>query len=510
MAAPSLREEPPSFWIDTSDSTSYPSLSGRVAVDVAVLGGGMTGVAVAAHLKRAGLTVALVEARRLCHGTSGHTTGKLSSLHGLVYDTLSSSFGEDGARAYGEANEAAIERVAALCEEYGIECDFERLPNYTYTESEQEISQIEAEVDAAKRVGLPATYTEESDLPYTIRAAVRFDGQARFHPRKWCLGLAKVVEGDGSHVFEETRALSVEEGAPCRVRTDQGEIEADRVVVATLLPFTDRGFFFARTHPEREHVLGVRLEGPAPQGMYITAGSPTRSIRSHPAAGGEVVLISGESHKTGQAQDYEERYARLERFARERLGARSIDYRWSAQDFYPADQVPYIGRMRRGSHRLYAATGFKAWGMSHAVVAAMIIEDQLQGRQNPWSELYSPNRLKPMASATSFLKENANVARRFFGDRLTKRRKLADVAPGEGAVVSNGRRQVAAYRSEHGELHTVSARCTHMGCIVSWNDADTTWDCPCHGSRFGVDGEVIHGPAVKALERVDLEPGAEG
>ncbi len=501
MATPSVPEEPQSFWIETSDTTAYPSLRGQVSVDVAVLGGGITGLTVAAHLKRAGMTVAVVEANRLCHGTTGHTTGKLSSLHGLVYDTLTSSFGEEGARAYGEANEAAIERVAALCSEYGIDCDFERVPNYTYTESEQEVSQIEAEVQAAKRVELPATYTEESDLPYPIRAAVRFDGQARFHPRKWCLGLARVVEGGGSHVFEETRALSVEEGRPCRVQTERGELEAGRVVVATLLPFTDRGFFFARTHPEREHVLGVRLDGPVPHGMYITAGSPTRSIRSHPASDGEVVLVSGESHKTGQAADYQERYARLERFARERLGARSIDYRFSAQDFYPADQVPYIGRMRRGSDRLYTATGFKAWGMSHAVVAAMIIEDQLQGRENPWSEFYSPNRLKPMASASSFIKENANVARRFFGDRLMKRQSLAELASGEGAVVADGSQQLAAYRDEQGELHTVSARCTHLGCIVSWNAADTTWDCPCHGSRFGVDGEVIHGPAVKALKR---------
>ena len=429
-----------SFWIETSDATTYPSLSGRLAVDVAVLGGGITGLTVAAHLKRAGMTVAVVEARRLCHGTTGHTTGKLSSLHGLVYDTLASSFGEDGARAYGQANEAAIDRVAALCEEHGIDCDFERLANYTYTESDQEVSQIEAEVQAAKSAGLPATYTEESDLPYPIRAAVRFDGQARFHPRKWCLGLARVIEGDGSHVLEQTRALSVKEGSPCRVKTDRGVLEADRVVVATLLPFTDRGFFFARTHPEREHVLGVRLEGPVPRGMYITAASPTRSIRSHPAAGGEVVLISGESHKTGQASDYRERYARLERFARERLGARSIDYRFSAQDFYPADQVPYIGRMRRGSERLYVATGFKAWGMSHAAVAAMILEDQLQGRESPWGELYDPNRLKPKASVSSF------------EDRLTKRQNLAELAPGDGGVVSDGRRQLAGYRDQQGEL----------------------------------------------------------
>ncbi|MDQ4071735.1 MAG: FAD-binding oxidoreductase, partial [Actinomycetota bacterium] len=265
VSTPSVQGEPRSFWVDTSDATTYPSLGGRLSVDVAVLGGGITGLAVAAHLKRAGMTVAVVEARRLCHGTTGHTTGKLTSLHGLVYDTLVSSFGEDGARAYGQANEAAIERVAALCEQYGIDCDFERLPNYTYTETAQEVSQIEAEVRAAQRAGLPAFYTEESDLPYPIRAAVRFDGQARFHPRKWCLGLAH------------------------------------------------------------------------------TAGSPTRSIRAHPAAGGEVVLVSGESHKTGQAADYRERYARLERFARERLGAHSIDYRFSARTSTPPIRCPTSG-----------------------------------------------------------------------------------------------------------------------------------------------------------------------
>ena len=285
------------------------------------------------------------------------------------------------------------------------------------------------------------------------------------------------------------------------MRTENGEILADRVVVATLLPFTDRGFFFARTHPEREHVLGVRstarfrvaCTSPRVRPYARSAPTPPRAVRLSWSAG-------------GVAQDRSDRrlpglYGRLERFARERLGARSIDYRFSAQDFYPADQVPYIGRMRRGSDRIYAATGFKAWGMSHGVVAAMILEDQLQGRDNPWSALYSPNRLKPMASATSFIKENANVARRFVGDRVTKRRDATELAPGEGAVVSDGYRQLAAYRDDQGELHTASARCTHMACIVSWNAADKTWDCPCHGSRFGVDGEVIHGPAVEPLKR---------
>ena len=396
--------------------------------------------------------------------------------------------------------------MEALVREHQIDCDWERRPAYAYTEEDSYVSQIEQEVTAAQEAGLPASYTEQTDLPWRVKAAVRFDDQAQFHPRRYCLALARLIDGDGSRVFEHTRALDVEEGSPCIVKTDGHDVRAPYVVLATHLPFLDRGAFFAKCHPEREYVLAVTLQDAVPQGMYISAEQPTRSIRQHPFDGGELLILSGDSHKTGQDDDTERHYAALERFARERFAVRSIDYRWSTQDHMTVDHVPYIGKLRRGSERLYVATGFNKWGMTSGTIAGVVIADAILGRENPWSELFDPNRVKPIASAKQFVKENLNVARRFVSDRVTQRSavKLDELAPGDGQVTTAGAKQVAVARDRDGTLHAVSARCTHMGCIVRWNPAETTWDCPCHGSRFAVDGTVIEGPAVEDLDRHDI------
>ncbi|MDQ3609883.1 MAG: FAD-dependent oxidoreductase, partial [Actinomycetota bacterium] len=456
--------------------------------------------------KNAGLRVAVLEAGAVCCATTGHTTAKVSAQHGLIYDTLRSSFGEDGARAYGEANLAAVDLIEALVREHGIDCDWERRAAYAYTEQDAYASQIEKEVEAAQQAGLPAGYTEQTDLPWPVRAAVRFDDQAQFHPRRYCLALARLIDADGSRVFEQTRAVDVEDGSPCVVKTDRHDVRAAFVVLATHLPFLDQGAFFAKCHPEREYVLAAALEEPVPKGMYLSAEQPTRSIRQHPFDGGELLILSGDSHKTGQDDDPERHYAALEQFARERFAVRSIEYRWSTQDHMPVDQVPYIGRLRRGSQRLYVATGFGKWGMTNGTVAGVVIRDQILGRENPWSELFDPNRVKPLASARQFVKENVNVARRFVADRITQRSSVSldELAPGQGQVTSAGAKQVAVARDSQGTLHAVSARCTHLGCIVHWNPAETTWDCPCHGSRFSVEGKVIEGPAVDDLRSREI------
>jgi Rieske Fe-S protein len=349
---------------------------------------------------------------------------------------------------------------------------------------------------------LPASYTEQTDLPWPVKAAVRMDDQAQFHPRRYCLALARLIDADGSRVFEQTRAVDVEDGSPCVVKTDRHDVRAAYVVLATHLPFLDRGAFFAKCHPEREYVLAVALEQPVPKGMYISVEQPTRSIRQHPFDGGELLILSGDSHKTGQDDDTERHYAALEHFAHERFAVRSIQYRWSTQDHMTVDQVPYIGRLRRGSRRLYVATGFNKWGMTTGTIAGMVIRDQILGRENPWLELFDPNRIKPLASAAQFVKQNVNVARHFFADRITQRSavSLDDLGPGEGVVTSAGVKQIAVSRDSRGTLHAVSARCTHLGCIVHWNPAEGTWDCPCHGSRFSIDGKVIEGPAVADLK----------
>ena len=493
-----------SLWLDTAGRASFPRLDRPMSVDVAVLGGGIVGITTALLLKRAGMTVAVLEAERVGTGVTGHTTAKLSSLHGLAYHELASNFGESGARAYGEANQAGLERIARFTEEDGIECEFRRKPNFTYVTSRDALPQIEREVEAAQRAGLPASYTEETDLPYPVAGAVRFEDQAEFHPVRFVHALAALIPGDGSHVFEHTRATGVSEGRPSRVESAGAPaLTASHVVVATHFPILDRGLYFARIHPERSYSLGVRVRGATPQGMYISADSPTRSIRSHPAADGEILIVGGEGHKTGQGGDTRGRYEALEDFARTHWDVESVEYQWASQDNESVDHVPYIGRLAPMSRRIYTATGFRKWGLAQGVAAAMILEDLILERENPWASLYDPARMKPVASAKDLVKENANVAKRFVGDRLTKRgaREAEDLLPGEGEIVRLNGEKVAGYRDEAGELHAVSTVCTHLGCQVNWNSGDRSWDCPCHGSRFTPDGEILQGPAVRPLER---------
>jgi glycine/D-amino acid oxidase-like deaminating enzyme/nitrite reductase/ring-hydroxylating ferredoxin subunit len=476
-------------------------LTAHLTCDVAVIGGGIVGVTTAYRLAREGARVCLLEARRIGAGATGYTTAKITSLHGLTYAKLESSVGGNNARVYGEANQAGLAAIARATDELAVECDFRRKPNFTYTESESSRSKIEHEVEAAERAGLPSSSAVVEELPYPVAAAVRFTDQAEFHPLKYLHALASGAADAGCEIHEQTPIVSVAQGGPCELRTDRGQtIRADRVIVATHLPFLDRGLFFARTHPERSYVLLAGLRGDVPQGMYLSDESPSHSLRSVPTEGGELLMIGGESHKAGQ-NDAAERYAALERWARERFDVESIEHRWATQDNMPADALPHVGRLWPFSDRILTATGLRKWGIAMGTSAATILSDLVAGRENPWASTFTPLRLHPKAGATSFIKENANVGARFFRDRLTRRASVAGLVPGEGRVVGARLGQHAVYRDDSGELHTLSARCTHLGCIVGFNRAERTWDCPCHGSRFAATGEVIEGPAVTPLQR---------
>ena len=488
-----------SMWLDTAPAAVFGELDGDVEVDVAVIGGGIVGVTAALLLQRAGASVALVEARRVGTGVTGYSTAKVTSLHGLTYARLLGRFGEETARAYGEANEAGLERIASFVRELGIDCDFRRKPNYTYTEAQGERDRIEEEVATAARLGLPASYTEELDLPFPIAAAVRFEDQAEFDPVRYVARVAEEVSAGGGHVFERTRALDVDDGAPCVVRAERGSVRASRVIVATHMPFLDRGLFFARVHPERSYVLAVSVRGGLPSGMYLSTEQPAHSLRTaRSPSGDDLLLVGGESHKTAHARS-SERYLRLEQYAREHFEVERIAYRWATQDNMPVDGMPYVGRLWPFSDRLLTATGLRKWGLANGTAAAMMLSDRVLDRPNPWARHFDSMRLRPLAAAPDFAKENADVAVRFFADRLRGLR-ASPPRSGEGRVVRSGLEQVALSRDDAGKLHSVSARCTHLGCIVLWNDAERTWDCPCHGSRFAADGAVVQGPAVRPLE----------
>ncbi|MDP8942834.1 MAG: FAD-dependent oxidoreductase [Actinomycetota bacterium] len=506
MQGAALPGRPVSLWVDTAPKTTYPTLQPDLSVDVAIAGGGIVGLTAALLLKRAGKRVAVVEAGRVGTGVTGHTTGKISSLQQITYTQIRSKFGKKGARAYGEANEAAIEQVASLVADEGIDCDFQRRDNYTWTELPQGLSTIQREAELAEELGLPASFTEDVPLPFPVAGAVRFTDQAQFHPLKYLAGLAERVDGDGSHVFEETRALDVDHGRPCTLKTDKGELTADDVIVATNVPFTLRGLYFARSHPHRSYLIAVRLRGELPTSMSINDQSNVRSLMPYSVNGTQLLLVGGEGHKSGQGGDIAERYRALEQFARDRFDVESVEYRWATQDGIPVDKVPYVGRLTRFTRHTYVATGFRKWGLSNGTAAAMILSDTITGGdERSWAKLFRSTRLKPFASARSYVTENANSGRRLMLDRFGRPKlTLDELANGEGAVIKQGREKLAAYRDDQGTLHAVSPVCTHLQCIVEFNNAERTWDCPCHGSRFDHRGEVLQGPAVERLEPKDI------
>lgn len=491
------RDDHGTYWNATAPAPDFPALSGDVSVDVAIIGGGIVGVTAARLLKDRGVTVALVEARRVGRQVTGKSTAKMSSQHGAShYQNLERRFGEDKARLYAEAQEAGIRRISELAGRHRIEADIEPGPAFVYTLDEKHVGEIEKEVEVAKRLGLPAVLTRDTGLPFEVLAAMRWDRQARFHPVKYVAGLAATVPGNGSHVFEGSRAV---DWAPDRVVTDRGTVSARHVVMATHLPLGQVGMYYATNYPRAEPVVAAPIRR-VPPGMYKNAEQPGHSIRTHRRGDGRVYgIAAGTRFKPGHPDEEREHLAEIERWLTETFDSGPIEYRWINEDYTPMDGAPFIGWSSKSEGYL-VATGFDAWGISNGTAAAEIIADLATGRENRWLDLFDATRVKPVAGAPNFVKENLSVAAHLVGGYLGSKAKSYDeLGPGEAAILKVEGDNVAAYRDEDGRLHAVSAVCTHMGCLVGWNSTDRTWDCPCHGSRFELDGEVVHGPATRPL-----------
>jgi glycine/D-amino acid oxidase-like deaminating enzyme/nitrite reductase/ring-hydroxylating ferredoxin subunit len=492
-----------SFWVATvaESAPDHAPLAGDLEVDVAIVGGGIVGLTAAHLLQRAGKRVAVLEARKLGRQVTGRSTAKVTSQHSLIYQRLASDFGEEGARMYGAANQAALDHIATVARE--VECDFERTAAYVYARSDAEIAKVRIEAEVAQRVGLPASFVREVPLPVPAAGAIRFDNQGQFNPCRYVLGLARMVAADGGQVFEGTRVRSIEHGEACRVVTDRGTVTARDVIDATHMPFGREGMFFAKAYPYAHPMLAARVDpARAPAGMFISAGSPTHSVRT--ARWGETtyVVAVGEAFKPGQPEQGMKMFEDLARFVGEAFEVAPIDYYWTNEDFTSMDGMPFVGRATSGSKHLFVATGFNAWGITTGTAAAMILCDLIAGRANPWAQLFEAARIKPLAGGPSFLSENLSVGTHLVQGYIKGRpRSISDLAAGEAAIVKHDGERVAVFRDEQGQPHAVSAICTHLRCIVGWNPADRTWDCPCHGSRFDIDGSVIHGPATVDLER---------
>jgi glycine/D-amino acid oxidase-like deaminating enzyme/nitrite reductase/ring-hydroxylating ferredoxin subunit len=498
LPRPELPAESESIWIATRP---FPPLSSEPrprVVDVVVVGGGITGLTAAVLLKSAGKTVAVLEGLRVAEGVTGHTSAHLTEVVDCSFRTLLSHFGEEGGRRAVEGARASLETIAGFVRDRGIECGFRRLPGFYYTERAENVDDVREELVAARRLGLDVSLTTDVPLPFPVKAALRFANQARFHVREYLLPLLQAIPGDGSFVLEDTRVVDIEDGSPCLVKTERGEISATDVVMATHVPL-NRLFLQTKVAHYRSYVLGCRVAAKLGDALYWDDEHPYHYTRLAEIEGQPLLIVGGEDHKVGQEDDTEGRFEALLDYARARFGVREVVYRWSAQVAEPVDGLPYLGRNSASSH-VYVGTGYSGTGLTFGTLAAMIASDLILGRENPWADVFDATRVKPLAAAKEFVAENVDFPAHLMGDRLKRSgRSLDELAPGQGDVLELDGKKRAVFRDESGSLRILDPVCPHMGCLVAFNAAERTWDCPCHGSRFDTRGGVIDGPAVTGL-----------
>ncbi|RXJ02034.1 FAD-dependent oxidoreductase [Anaerobacillus alkaliphilus] len=498
---------PEPYWRKNMQFPSFPSLEEDITTDVTIVGGGISGITAGYLLSLSGVKVTIIEAGSILNGTTGHTTAKVTAQHGIIYDEFINHFGEEKAKLYYSASDSARAFVKETVQELNIDCDFEEHDAYIYTNSEKELSKLEKEAKAYEKLGIPGNLVDSMPLTKLpmIKALV-MKGQAQFHPLKYLLPLTESIAKHGGQIYENTTAVKIEEGNKPRVLTRNGKtITSNQVICCSHYPFHDTaGFYFARMYQEKSYIVAVKSDEPYPGGMYISAETPTRSIRTTPVGNDNLLLLSGEGHKTGHDINTMKHYEALATFGKEVLGVTDIQYRWSAQDIYTLDKMPYIGHYTSGSDNIYLATGYRKWGMTNGTVAGMILSDLITKGSNPYADLFSPSRFHADPDIKKFVEHNADVAYQLVKGKIGMNLKQPeDIAVGEGAHVKINGEKCGAYRDENGQLHVVNSTCTHMGCEVEWNNGDKSWDCPCHGSRFSINGDVIEGPTELPLKKID-------
>lgn len=494
-----------SIWKDTAEESFFAPLTGDLTVDVVIIGGGITGITTAYNLSRSGKKVAVLEARKIGEGDTGSSTGNLYSTIGSPgLHILKSRFNEERMTEVVQSRGAAVDFIEQRIQEFNIDCDFKRVPWCLFTEDESEQSFLEKEKEAAEKAGL--TVSENIPFPLNIKYGFKVENQAQFNPLQYVVQFAKAIKSDNCNIYEHTKAIEFNEGDVCTVKTENGTITASNIVMATHTP---KGIYFVHTSlgPYREYAVAVKLNGEYPEPGIFWDKKPDehKSMRVYDTTKGKVLMVLGEMHKVGQKENNNECFDKLEQFLRERFSVASVEFMWSAQQYKSSDGIPFIG-LSTGNTKTYIATGYSADGLTYGTLAGMIISDQINGIENKWSKTYDASRLTPIASAKEFVKENINVAAELIKDWVAKEdaEKFSDVVSGEGKIMEVNGKKCAVHRNHAGGLNVVSAVCPHMGCIVHWNEAETSWDCPCHGSRFAIDGEVLEGPAIAALKKVDI------
>lgn len=496
------------YWIETVELPQFPPLSNDLEVDAVVIGGGLTGITAAYLLKKAGAKVALLERQRCASADTGHTTAHLTYVTDYRLHRLVKTFGCDGARAFWEAGVAGIDQIDEIVRELKIDCEFKWVPGYLHASpfgGENDESSLRKDFELARELGFEAEWVEE--VPYASRPGIRFANQAKFHPGKYLKALLATIPGDGSYVFENTEASEFKE-EPLSVRAGNFQIRCRYVFIATHTPLIGKTGLLAATLFQSKlalytsYVLGARLpRGTVPEGLFWDTSDPYHYLRVDRHGDGDYAIFGGEDCKTGQEKDSKQVFGSLEEKLKRVLPRAELTHRWLGQVIETNDGLPFIGE---NDGQQFVATGFCGNGFTLGTLSAVMARDRFLKRKNPWFDLFAVNRREFHGGTWRYIKENLDYPFYMVRDRLARAESdsIEDLKFGEGKIVRVDGKKVAAYRDGTGKVHLLSPVCTHMKCIVRWNDADETWDCPCHGSRFKADGEVFAGPAEEPLEKV--------
>jgi glycine/D-amino acid oxidase-like deaminating enzyme/nitrite reductase/ring-hydroxylating ferredoxin subunit len=515
-------EQSRSVWMDTEKIPTESQLTEITSTDVCIVGAGIAGLSTAYLLTRAGKSVVVVDDGPIGGGMTARTTAHLVNALDDRYFELARLHGEEVTRLAAESHTAAIDQIEAIVAAEDIDCEFERLDGYLFVPPRESKQILDDELAAAHKAGLTEIEKVER-VPwdsYDTGAALKFPRQAQFHPLKYLRGLAQAIKKSGGRIYTQTHAKEIEGGKQARLETTGGGVvTAGSVVVATNTPVNDLLTIHTKQAAYQTYVIGARIpRGSVPRGLYWDTPDPYHYLRLETigtgAAAYDVLIVGGEDHKTGQQDDANKRYAALERWTRYRFPmVEGIEYRWSGEVMEPIDGLAFIGRNPMDAKNVFIATGDSGNGMTHGTIAGMLLTDLIMGRQNDWEKIYDPARIT-LKALPEFARENLNVAAQY-ADLIVAGDvdSVDEIKPGAGAIISRGLSKVAAYRDPTGELCELSAVCPHLGCIVNWNSAENTWDCPCHGSRYEARGKVIQGPANSDLalwEKVAEEKTADG
>jgi len=499
------------IWTQNCHMPVFGHLEHSLDVDVCVVGAGIAGLSTAYMLSQAGKTVAVIDDGGLCEGMTGYTTGHLASAIDDRYFEIERLHGESGARLAAQSHAAAIDRIEAIVRNEGIDCGFSRVNGYLFLGVQHDEDYLLRELEASHRAGLQGVTLLDSAPVDGLGPCLVFPNQGQFHVLQYLSALTRAILHNGSMVYTNTHADSIEGGRTAKVRVRQYLIAADAVVVATNSPINDRLSIHTKQAGYMSYVIGARIPaGSVPSALYWDTEDPYHYVRIQPATDGdknhEILIVGGEDHRVGQADDMEFRHARLEAWARRRFPTmQQIAYKWAGQVMETVDGLAYIGKNPLDRRNVYICTGDSGMGLTHGTIAGMLLTDLIRGVSNPWTELYNPAR-KSLAAIGEYISENLNTAAQYqdwFTDGDVE--SVEEIPNGSGAVLREGASKYAVYRDEEGQIHKYSAVCPHLGGIVRWNSVEKLWDCPCHGSRFNKFGEAVMGPANAPLAPVNAD-----